>query len=414
MCKKQKLPEEAFGAVKNPIMTKASTKQSLLFFDGLRGLAALYVVVGHARWLLWEGGEKFRENADAYSLLHRVGSVAMSFFKYGHEVVLFFFVLSGFVIHLGNAAKLHEQRALNFNYREFFYRRAKRILPPFLFALLLTYACDCVMAANNFSLYANATPNPHLNGVINFDHSVLTLLGNLLFVQSIHTPVFGSNGPLWSLAYEWWFYTLYPLLLFFFAKNKAFTVWVLLLLAVALMAGWKTNFHLFDKVAGYLFSWWLGAVAADVYAGRKHVKGLFYKPLLLILLLVPYLSSKESVSYLLRDTVMALGFFGLVLFLLQNRNAKAVKLLEALKFTGSFSYTLYVTHFPLLVLMNGLLLSYTGNVLPSSFLYTWLGVLIVTGFAWLLHFVVEVPFLSSSVKKPPVKPVRRIPLTESA
>src|SRR5665647_3307561 len=28
---------------------------SLLFLDGLRGLAAFYVMVGHARWLLWEG-----------------------------------------------------------------------------------------------------------------------------------------------------------------------------------------------------------------------------------------------------------------------------------------------------------------------------------------------------------------------
>ncbi len=27
----------------------------LLFLDGLRGLAAFYVMVGHARWLLWEG-----------------------------------------------------------------------------------------------------------------------------------------------------------------------------------------------------------------------------------------------------------------------------------------------------------------------------------------------------------------------
>lgn len=394
-------------------MTKLSAKKSLVFFDGLRGLAALYVVVGHARWLLWEGGEKFKENMDTYSLLHRIESVAMSAFKYGHEMVLFFFVLSGFVIHLGSAIKLSEQKPVNFNYRSFLYKRAKRIVPPFLFALLLTYGCDWYVSENNFSIYSNTSPDGHLNHVIGFDHSVSTLFGNLFFLQSIHTPVYGSNGPLWSLAYEWWFYMLYPVLLFLSTKNKALTVGGLFLLAVLMMTGWKTNFHLFDQVAGYLFSWWLGAVAADVYAGRTRLKRIFYKPLLVLLPLIPYISSLERVNYLFRDTVVALGFFGLILFLLNNRHTAAVKFLEKLKFTGRFSYTLYVTHFPLLVLMNGLLLSATNNVLPASFLYTWLGVLAVVGFAYFMHFVLEVPFLASSKKKRPAEVPQQLQFTES-
>src|SRR5665213_1414486 len=36
-------------------MLKQTHEKYLQFLDGLRGLAALYVMVGHARWLLWEG-----------------------------------------------------------------------------------------------------------------------------------------------------------------------------------------------------------------------------------------------------------------------------------------------------------------------------------------------------------------------
>ena len=39
-----------------------------------------------------------------------------------------------------------------------------------------------------------------------------TLLGNVFFLQTLTTPVWGSNGPLWSLAYEFWYYVCFPLL----------------------------------------------------------------------------------------------------------------------------------------------------------------------------------------------------------
>src|ERR1035441_502485 len=37
--------------------------------------------------------------------------------------------------------------------------------------------------------------------------------GNLFFLQSVVSPVFGSNGPLWSLSYEFWYYILFPVLM---------------------------------------------------------------------------------------------------------------------------------------------------------------------------------------------------------
>ena len=79
----------------------------LRFLDGLRGLAALYVMIGHARWLLWEGySEGYLQHPDSYSQAGKALVYFFSIFRYGREAVLFFFVLSGFVIHLRYARKL--------------------------------------------------------------------------------------------------------------------------------------------------------------------------------------------------------------------------------------------------------------------------------------------------------------------
>ena len=42
-----------------------------------------------------------------------------------------------------------------------------------------------------------------------------TLLGNAAFLQEIVVPTYGSNAPLWSLSYEFWYYFLYPVLIAF-------------------------------------------------------------------------------------------------------------------------------------------------------------------------------------------------------
>lgn len=101
----------------------------LLFLDGLRGLAAFYVMVGHARWLLWEGySEGFQKHPASYSTLNKALMYFLSLFRYGHEAVLFFFVLSGFVIHLRYARRMAEQgMAAKFDWAAFVWRRARRL-----------------------------------------------------------------------------------------------------------------------------------------------------------------------------------------------------------------------------------------------------------------------------------------------
>src|SRR5262249_48022606 len=42
----------------------------------------------------------------------------------------------------------------------------------------------------------------------------LVALGNAAFLETIAVPTFGSDAPLWSLAYEFWYYVTFPVLVF--------------------------------------------------------------------------------------------------------------------------------------------------------------------------------------------------------
>jgi peptidoglycan/LPS O-acetylase OafA/YrhL len=59
------------------------------------------------------------------------------------------------------------------------------------------------------------------------------------------------------------------------------------------------------------------------------------------------------------------------------------------------SYTLYVTHFPILVLTGGWLMSRSPKgVLTQHFGWVFCGIAVTSAVAYGLHFVVERPFLS--------------------
>lgn len=379
------------------------TKNSLSFLDGLRGLAALYVAMGHARWLLWEGGDNYKQMAHTYSAFEKMLAIGMSVFKYGHEMVLFFFVLSGFVIHLRYSIQLSKGEKAPFTFGSYFFKRLRRIMPPYLFAFALTFICDSIVAYHQYSIYTHTTPLPLVNQNIVFEHSWVALIGNIFFLQDAYVPVFGSNGSIWSLKYEWYFYMLYPVLLFFNRKSPWFTLVGLSGIFLLYLTGFHTGFVLFDQITACLLSWWIGGFAADIYTGRVKIKRYFLYPFILIIPFIPVVHV-SPVSNLLRDQIVAFGFTGLLVLLLDYRDNRFVSGFGKLKWLGDCSYTLYLIHAPLLILFNGILLRASGNVMPRSFIYAWLAVAVCVILAYGLHFIVEKPFVSASKKMPVTQP----------
>jgi peptidoglycan/LPS O-acetylase OafA/YrhL len=364
-------------------------RAKLAFLDGLRGLAALYVAIGHARWLLWEGySEGYKQHPQRYSLLGKALVYGMAAFRWGHEAVIFFFVLSGFVIHLGYAARLAEGGAAPFDLWPYLVRRAKRLYPPLVAALLVTFALDSLGRGQQLPTAMGTTLFPLMNANIGLDHRPVTALRNLAFIMD---PVFGSDGPLWSLNYEWYFYLIYPAVYLVARRSsKAATLTLIALSAVGAAPIWPASLHWLSPVLQMMIVWWFGALLAERFVGRLRADSRA----LTVLVLAPLALAAGPWGAFTHDLIVGLGFSGLLAgcFALQERGISLAPLTR-LRPLGEMSYTLYVIHFPILVFISGSLMKANGGRLPQHFAWVGGGISLCLVVAWALHFVVERPFV---------------------
>lgn len=121
----------------------------------------------------------------------------------GRQSVMVFFVISGYLI--GGSVL-----SGRFSWGNYGAARLSRLWTVLLPCLLLTWIIDRLIGTIDPAVLSGSYTNVWNSGPPSgsFSNSVLTLLGNLLFLQTIAVPVFGSNGPLWSLANEFWYYLL--------------------------------------------------------------------------------------------------------------------------------------------------------------------------------------------------------------
>jgi peptidoglycan/LPS O-acetylase OafA/YrhL len=142
--------------------------------ESVRGFAAAVVLLVHAH---------FSRSGMAGILL-----------SLGQEAVILFFVLSGFVVYYATLGRAKHPPV----FAGYFLRRFRRIYPLFAVSLVLAYAAHCA--------WAGRLTGPNLP----------QLAGNMVMLQDLVVGKTGvwvdtylDNLPLWSLAYEWWFYMLF-------------------------------------------------------------------------------------------------------------------------------------------------------------------------------------------------------------
>jgi peptidoglycan/LPS O-acetylase OafA/YrhL len=162
--------------------------------DMLRGLAALGVVVGHTRGFLIVG----YASASAHSAFDQLFYFATGL---GHQCVIAFFALSGFLV--GGPA-LRDIMTGRWSWGPYMLRRLTRLWTVLIPALLLTWMLDTAggtlggHAGYEGAFYTESFIGP--SPAQPADLSLPTFLANTLFLQTVVTPVFGSNGPLWSFG----------------------------------------------------------------------------------------------------------------------------------------------------------------------------------------------------------------------
>jgi len=303
---------------------------------------------------------------------HTVLNSALFFItRLGPDAVMIFFVLSGYLV--GGQAVM-DARAGRFSLHRYMIARATRLYTVLIPALLLTATLD-MLGGNWASSF----------------HRSQTLLANLLFLQDIFGHVYGSNGPLWSLAFEWWFYVLFGLSVFVYGHRRialrSFDVGLAGLLLLVLLVIFRSLIPLFLV--------WLGGVAIrTIRAPPARIRWplvLLSVALLCILMLASTRDWFTLVSMrrcrLPIDYLVGAGA-ALLIWLLRNADPIRASWFAAGTTLASFSFTLYAIHQPLTALMVHLLvphllthagfaewaalLIFAAGIVPCAFGWYWL------------------------------------------
>ena len=337
--------------------------------DGLRGIAVLGVWLFHLHPPLLPGGFL---GVDA------------------------FFVLSGFLIHGIVLADLESGR---FSFREFYLRRALRLLPNATLTLGVT------LVLWNLCLPPNSAIQPGLHGLF-----TLANLSNL-FVWKHLGSYWGDaaeSAPLthfWSLGIEEQFYLFFPALLFLLHRKRWVNLGSLAVPAILSLALWihgsrhhpSGTFYLLPTRAWELL---LGAAAAQWArsspVARRLPRATGWIGLALVLgslVAVPHADSSLGAMALIPTVGMAC-----VLVSLQEPTHPLTRALSwpTLVGLGLMSYSLYLWHWPLIVL--GRLLANYRN-LPETAGAVAGGILSV-GAAYAAYRWVEKPLRDSNRSRP--------------
>jgi len=323
-----------------PRIPFTSTNASVLL-DLVRAIAALLVCLEHWRNLLYVNYGQIAGHRALFAVPYVMTDA-------GHQAVVIFFVLSGYLIS-GSVFRLMQRG--EWSWRLYLTHRLVRLwivlVPALVLGALLDFSGLHLHLAP--ALYAGQTGTHMLGNVATALHAG-TFFGNLFFLQTILVSTFGSNGPLWSLANEFWYYVLFPCA--FLALRKGTSLGARILNAlVFLLCAWFVGRGIL-----VLFPLWLlGTVLSVIPAPRcntfvRVLAVVFYFPLLFFLAKTPVVQGALS------DYILGAATFVLIWLLLGAKSAARKNAGVHLARTGArFSYTLYLVHVPFLVLLTAVM-----------------------------------------------------------
>jgi peptidoglycan/LPS O-acetylase OafA/YrhL len=292
----------------------------------------------------------------------------------GYQAVMVFFVLSGYFISSSILKVVAEKR---WSWSDYLLRRLTRLWIVLLPALFLTF----VVAKLQLGLFGEefSPPNLKISNFLTWEN----FWGNLFFLQEILVNgAFGLNGPLWSLTYEFWYYMLFPcIVLIFHSKSKGIKfLYIFFTILISVFLG--------KEIMSYFLIWLAGAIIPLVKTINIKKYLLKYAVLFVSALLAVYsLFYEAGTSYLLdlRVGILFAILTYLIVSLLNNRLVNK----NIPKYFADFSFTLYLTHYPLANLILTWRVSPLWPFEGNSMLIKISLACLVFGYAWIIGLLTE-------------------------
>ena len=322
----------------------------LRYLDGLRGLAALYVVLFHAY-----------QEADPDLSGHQYSIVlqyATRWLTHGRFGVCVFIVLSGYCLMLPIVRSGGKLRG---GFWEYVRRRSQRILPSYHAALGLSLLLFAIIPV---SLY------PQMGMHWSFAYPVFTPENILSHIALLHNlrpdSIFKINGPLWSVATEWQIYFVFALLLLPLWRSLGLVATVAIAFGIGLIPHFYQRELLEEASFWYLGLFALGMAGAVINFSSQPVYAWWRKEvpwdeigrgLLLVAIAVRLWNGVPPAEAKMVEDCLA-GFAIACLLVAwtrqltsgQLRISPVLSLLQSRVVVGLgvFSYSLYLIHMPVL------------------------------------------------------------------
>lgn len=327
-------------------------------------------------------------------------------FSGGYVGVDVFFVISGFLISSHLLQALERDGRLNLG--QFYARRARRILPASFVVIVVTVVAAAIVA-----------PPLSLPGILQDAIATTLYVPNVWFaLQDTDYLADHAASPLqhyWSLGIEEQFYLLWPLLLWGLVRltrsRRAFTVYgIVALAAISFLAcvimTWQQQPIAFFLLPTRAWELLAGALVGAILMRfrlrcPRRLAALGGWVGLTTILAAGFLFDDQTVF---PGVAAALPVLGTALVIWcgtysGSAGPAAVLGLRPLQWIGLISYSLYLVHWPLLIVPRLVL---DGEPLPV-WATVLLGIVVAVPAAWVLHRFVEQPLRSPTLltRRPP-------------
>jgi peptidoglycan/LPS O-acetylase OafA/YrhL len=351
----------------------ARADKRLAGLDGIRGLAALYVVINHV----------FLRAFPGYPVDH--APFWAGWFIYGRFAVVVFIVLSGFSLALSPAC--HGWRLDGI--AQFARRRARRILPAYWAALVFSLAVAWLIVSQP----GHGMPDAK------------SVLVNGLLVQNIvgaHSP----NAAFWSMAVEAQLYLVFPLLLLIVLRRGAIAMLAAVTLVVVAVGIFGPHVPRVDTFViqsapdlAALFA--VGILAAGIVGASTARRSWPWHWLALaaaapVAATIWWQGSVWTLDHLFWvDLALGPAVACLLAGVATGRPASLVRLLDSrpIHSLGLSSYSLYLTHAPIVVIVyEKLVAGRVAQGVPAFLVTLAIALPLTIGFARVFASVFETPF----------------------
>ncbi len=334
------------------ITSFSDTKKHYRILDGLRGVAAITVVLFHILET-FSGGDHSKQ-----------------IINHGYMAVDFFFLLSGYVI--GYA---YDDRWDTMSAWEFFKRRLIRLHPMIIIGMTIGAITFYPQACEYF---------PNIAGTPVWKLLLVLLVGYTLLPLPLSMDIRGwtemhpLDGPAWSLFFEYLANILYALI---FRKLSKTLLAIFVFIAGAALIHLTVTGPQGDVIGGWslepqqlrigftrlCFPFFMGLLLSRT-AKPGHVKNAFFWCTLLLVaaLAMPRIGSNEHVWMNgLYDSLTIIIVFPAIVYLGASGDLHNSFTIKLNRFLGDISYPLYIIHYPFIYLYMAWVAKHKQYVEPA-------------------------------------------------